>query len=821
MADRQGSQSSKRTTPPRDLGRSVRRRSPTPHPSKREGSHPSRRDTPRRDSADKARSSSSPPRSDRPRKPLVHSATPSSLTTSSAPEASSSPSPRPILASDATQVSPAVAGALPPPSPAHSHISVLSGDAGGAQAPSPGTALRTSLMPERPLPTARPLTTTSLAPELPASRDPAGLPPPRGGKPPRGGNPPLDGGLTSSPGTTMDGVLTSPSLAAGHTQGVSVTHQVYATAVAAPIPATGVAPPPTNALFGVSDNLPSAYSTAGSLPAPPGCSTFHAPQVFWNPYAWPQWQSLSPYWGTPWSSRAQPPYPMPPFRPPPGLGSMPSLPPLPPLPSGASATFSSPAGYGGRVESPPRTPDGRGHGGRVESPPRAPTPAPTLAPAATPATQGGHSPVSCRVSITGVHSGHDISARTRAVPPPVLPAAHVSRATSAPRAATRADAHLVDASDQSPTGGSGEALIDQPFEDGSLLSAYSADDDLPPVLSRETTPQAGLLDVLAEFTDSVVSVEEQPTELSYAERALGSSAARPSSNHVRESPIARRALTAARRRFLAPSTAEFSRAGLDNHAEEPQLSQSLGLLAPPTGPGPCRSVNWQFTSFRPAGHTLHVSDEEKARLGISRAPPPSAPVTEKTLRTFELLAQRGLATMCKMDTLLAALATVTGDKDESSSSGSPSEEATHVLLSALAECIQYTTDNLATLYFDSVLLRRDRMLSASPLPPAAKAAARSVPIAQPLLFGSAAGQVVQDAAAQASSALALRASVAQATQRRRPPLSGAPPHKAPRRSTPARPAPRQAQRPRPRPPPQSSRQQRGQRRASFSRKHPQ
>ena len=567
--------------------------------------------------------------------------------------------------------------------------------------------------------------------------------------------------------------------------------------------------------------------------------------MFWNPYAWAPTQGASPNFFAPWTSAVPSTYPMPTFRPPPGLGSLPSLPPLPQLPMRAPASMPAPAEQGWRVVSPPRDSDGREQGWRVVSPPRVSggprthTPATTPAPAPTPATIDGLSPRSSHVSISGAHSRHTISA-TCAVPAPVLPAAHAFHATGAQRAALRADAHLpgaergmwddssaddmaqVDVSDQSPIEGSDAALIDQPIlEDVSLLSAASADDDLPPVLPRETTSRAGLLSVLSHYTDSVVSVEEPLTELSYAERALGRSTAHQTASHVRESPLVRRALTAARKRFLAPSAAEYSLSGMGTPLEESQLSQSVGLLAPPPGHGPCRSVNWQFTSFRPAGRTLHFADEEKARLGISRTPRPSVAVQEKSLRHFELIAQRGLATMGKMDLLLAALATATSDQDAPPSSESSCEDANQVLLSAMSDCIQHTADNLATLYLDAVLLRRDRILDASALPPAAKASARALPITQPYLFGSAAGQVVQDAAAQASSALALRASMAQATQRRRPPPSGAPPRKVPRRAAPAHQAPGQSPRPRPRPPARSHRQPLGQRRAPNKGKHPQ
>ena len=189
------------------------------------------------------------------------------------------------------------------------------------------------------------------------------------------------------------------------------------------------------------------------------------------------------------------------------------------------------------------------------------------------------------------------------------------------------------------------------------------------------------------------------------------------------------------------------------------------------------------------------------RLGLSAKPATSVMVSERALRRFEFTATRGLATAGMMDTLLAGLATAVDSPGEGPYTDSGGANATQTLLSALSDCVQHTADHLATLYFNVVLLRRDRLLESSALPHTARAAARSVPVAQPWLFGSAAGQVVTEAAAHASSALALRASMSavsrSAARSRRPPPRGAPPRKVPRTSAPLRPQARPHSAPRP------------------------
>ena len=313
--------------------------------------------------------------------------------------------------------------------------------------------------------------------------------------------------------------------------------------------------------------------------------------------------------------------------------------------------------------------------------------------------------------------------------------------------------------------------------------------ELPPVLCPEppSSPTPGLLEALTTYTTAVQVREEPRTDLSYAEQALGQSRAPRSTSHVKESPLIQRALQSARSRFLAPSVVEGSMSGAEASSDRAPLSQPVGSLAPPPNLLPPRGVHWQSTSFRPRCKPLFISDEEKDRLGLSDRTPSRMSITDKTLRSFEYCAAQGLASVGAQDTLIAALATALAERDVSASQDGPHEDpALRDLLTALVERTHHCAEFLATLYFNSVLLRRDLLLSSSILPSAARATARSVPVSQPFLLGTAARQVVTDAAAHASHALALRASVASAAKARRPAPPRAPPRKAPRMSAPAR-----------------------------------
>ena len=361
-------------------------------------------------------------------------------------------------------------------------------------------------------------------------------------------------------------------------------------------------------------------------------------------------------------------------------------------------------------------------------------------------------------------------------------------------------------------GQSDQAMADQwDSEDGSQCTDSDYDAEQPPELDREHTASstAGLLEALTTYTCAVKVVTEQRTGLSYAEQALGRANTRRCQTQVQESPLIQNSLLRARERFFSPSMAECSVSGADALSGRVTLTQPMGHLAPPPGVNPFRGINWNFPSFRPRCKCLCPSDEEKEKLGISdKSLRSTLPVSDRALRNFESSAAQGLATVGTLDTMIAALANAFKERDESQSSADPrqSDDAIRALLSALSDNTQACADYLANIYHNTVLLRRDLLLSSSVLPAADRASARSYPVTPPFLLGSAADKVVQDAAARASSTLALKASVASAAKARRPAFSGGPPRKAPRVATPARPSGRSAP-PRKRP-------------ATFSRSHP-
>ena len=337
-----------------------------------------------------------------------------------------------------------------------------------------------------------------------------------------------------------------------------------------------------------------------------------------------------------------------------------------------------------------------------------------------------------------------------------------------------------------------EASLADPddFEGDSLLADTDTEADAPPVLQRESyTPSLSALgEALSCYTDSIKVIEEPQTGLSYAEQALGRSAAQSSSTFVQESPIIERALHDARQRLLGPSTADSRFPGAASLTAGPPLDQSFGQLAPPPARAKDRGLRWLFPSFRPRCQPLLSTEAERDRLGVHRKLPSTTQISHKALLSFELTAAQGLTTMGMMDTMLAALANAVSELDQSQVSADEQDgNAITSLIEALADSTKHAADCLATLHLNSVLLRRDRLLTRSVLPRAARVAARSLPVQQPFLLGAAAGQVLNDAAAQASHTLALKASLAASAKSRRPGPHNAPPRKVPRAAAPPRP----------------------------------
>ena len=510
-----------------------------------------------------------------------------------------------------------------------------------------------------------------------------------------------------------------------------------------------------------------SFSSAVSGQAQPRPPSFPTPSPFgWNPFLWSSSYGAPHGLHSPWTFSAPPAGPaqlsqLPPppgygplyTAPPPGFGFQPMAPPPPTHPPLHYRTASS---------------------GEATTTPAVPIPrASVVTQASRSATASHRAPIPRSQAVQEVDR-HSPGARSQDWLAP--------DSDFEPQDVAYSHASGDDVTDQVMAGQYG-------YEGGSPFSDADWDLDQPPVLHREpaTPSPSGLLDALSTYTDAVTVVEEQRTDLSYAEQALGRFSSGLGQTQIHESPLIQRALQHARQRFLAPSSAECPLPGADAPSERATLSRPLGHLAPPPGRNPLRGLNWQFPSFRPRRRPLGTSDEEKDRLGLSRRPPTCVPVSDKALRNFEFSAAQGLATVGTLDTMLAALANALSERDDSRSCDPHQEsDAVPALLSALVDNTQACADYMATLYFNTTLLRRDLLLSASILPATARATARAVPVTPPYLLGSAAGQVVQDAAARASSALALKASMASAARVRRPATQGAPPRKAPRLSAPPR-----------------------------------
>ena len=321
---------------------------------------------------------------------------------------------------------------------------------------------------------------------------------------------------------------------------------------------------------------------------------------------------------------------------------------------------------------------------------------------------------------------------------------------------------------------------------------YFVDDgaanDRPSLSSTEadSSSPAGLLEALTLYTDTVQVRQVPQTGLSLTDKALGLTASTTSQSSVSESPLVMRALALARRRFLTPSLVEDSGLDAPSVSDGDQLSHQSPALAPYPRRLPLRGTYWLCSAF-PQGTSLSVTESDRVRLGLPKRPHLTTPVSELALLRMESASARGLITVGRMDTVLAALtsALAGGDSDPS-----PDPERDHrlfkALLVALADGNRFLSEILAAHHFNAVLLRRDRLLSQSVLPPAARAEARSLPVSQPFLFGSAAGRVVQEAASQASNTLAFRASLKATSTARRPAPAASHPRKAPRFSAPAR-----------------------------------
>ena len=323
---------------------------------------------------------------------------------------------------------------------------------------------------------------------------------------------------------------------------------------------------------------------------------------------------------------------------------------------------------------------------------------------------------------------------------------------------------------------------------GSSCSDFG-EDEFPPVLSKEPASHSssGLLEALSMFTDVVKVSEEPQTGLSLADQVLGRIGSTVTQSTVSESPIVQRAIADARRRFLNPSLADASSHDAQASSDRAQLAQPAPVLAPHTSRLPLNGPNWVCSSLRPRCQNLTVSEADKERLGLPKQPLKPALVQDSALQRFEGSAARGLVATGRLDTVLAALATALagGNSDQS-----PDPEREHrviqELLSSLSDCTRFVADAFATQHLNAVLLRRDRYLSQSVLPTTAQAVARSLPVAPPYLFGSAAGQVVQEAASHASNTLALRASLKAVNSARRSAPSGPQRRKAPKFSAPSR-----------------------------------
>ena len=329
-----------------------------------------------------------------------------------------------------------------------------------------------------------------------------------------------------------------------------------------------------------------------------------------------------------------------------------------------------------------------------------------------------------------------------------------------------------DSADQSPMPIGGDSPGSGMSGDGnSGLSASIADPHdwrlgAPPEWDQEVPASAfkSLHDALGAHSDVLQVSEVRPEAQSYSERFLGSDFLQQSRPRIVESPLIAKALTSARRRLASPGAARtVAHPGLE--IDQPVLGRPVGDLIPPMpSPFPL-SAGWTFSSFSERFHPLSVSSSDQTRFGSPARK--SCSVSPNNLASLESLAARSLAGVGTLDTLFAALmsALSTPGAPGFSLAMDPDLSAAETLVKQIVLKMQQSAADMATLYSNVVLLRRDHYLASSSLPTDVRALVRSSPIQQPWLFGPAASKLVASAAESASRELALSALSAQSAGR--------------------------------------------------------
>lgn len=359
--------------------------------------------------------------------------------------------------------------------------------------------------------------------------------------------------------------------------------------------------------------------------------------------------------------------------------------------------------------------------------------------------------------------------------------------------ATTAGADYYFGHDDHPANAEANAGFDVDYEPIDALS--DGDQEIP------ASAVQSLHDALASHSDVLSVSDKRPEAQSSSERFLGLDFIHKSRPQIAESPLIGKALTSARKRLTTPGAARtVAHPGLES--DQSVLGRPVGDLVPNVNNPFLSSVGWTFPSFPDRFNSLAVSSGELSRFGASTGKP--CQVSFANLKSLETASARSLAGVGTLDTLFAALMsaiTTPGDPDFSLAMD-PDVSSAEVLVKEIVRKMHQSAADLATLYTNVILLRRDHVLASSALPADVRALMRSAPIQQPWLFGPAAAKILSSAAESASRELALSALSAQAAGRSAPtkrkqssdprrakaPRLG--PVQQPRRSFPRPPAPR-------------------------------
>ena len=348
----------------------------------------------------------------------------------------------------------------------------------------------------------------------------------------------------------------------------------------------------------------------------------------------------------------------------------------------------------------------------------------------------------------------------RSLGPSNLPATQRSRSSRRPEATVSAEQCQTPSRSPTPeTDTGGERPYEFSASDNEIdTESHTWRDDAPPDWDQEatTTQYQGLHEALGSYSDVLEMKDTHAEAQSFSEQLLGSDFVQKSRPRIAESPLIAKVLSSARKRLAAPGSARTVPQP-DTESDHSVLGRPVGDLIPsPPNPFPVR-VGWSFPSFRERFQTLSVSSSETQRLGTSTSS--RHYVSAGNLKQLESSAARSLAGVGALDTLFAAMMSALSAPGSPvfALASQPDVSAVETLVKHMVLKLQQSAAEIATLYTNIVLLRRDSFLTFSSLPGDVRALVRASPIQQPWLFGPAAGKIMNVAAESASRDLALSA----------------------------------------------------------------